>query len=147
MNELELEFELAAQLAADTYELGDFPLSKVLLMNDRQYPWFILVPRRAGATELYHLAEEDQLQLMREVSAFSEALADLFAARKMNVANLGNMVSQLHIHVIARFEDDAAWPGPVWGQVPAVPYTEGELEQLRVRMSGLLEGELSFHRA
>ncbi|MEY3038836.1 MAG: hypothetical protein RL143_1403 [Pseudomonadota bacterium] len=102
MDELELEFSLAPQLQADTHKLGDFPLCTLLLMNDVHYPWFILVPRRAGVTEIYHLSEADQVQLLRESSALAETASDLFAAKKMNIANLGNMVSQLHVHVIVR---------------------------------------------
>ncbi|MBV0932214.1 HIT domain-containing protein [Marinobacterium weihaiense] len=144
MDELELEFELAPQLITDTIALGDFPLCRLLLMNDSQYPWLILVPRRAGVTELYHLPANEQQQLMHEVSELSETLADLFQARKMNVATLGNMVPQLHVHVIARQESDPAWPGPVWGRVPAVPYTDEQLSQVRARLEVLLEGELAF---
>lgn len=144
MDELELEFQLDPQLQKDTVHLGDFPLSKVLLMNDSNYPWFILVPRRAGVTEIYHLGEKDRYQLMRESAVLAENLADIFAARKMNVANLGNMVSQLHVHVIVRKENDPAWPGPVWGKVPAKPYAADELERISARLDTLLEGELEF---
>ncbi len=109
MDELELEFKLDSRLAADTVDLGAFPLCQVLLMNDSHYPWFILVPRRSGATEIYHLTPSEQQQLMRESSYLAESLADLFAARKRNVAPLGNVVAQLHIHHVVRQEDDAAW--------------------------------------
>lgn len=144
MDELELEFELDPRLVTDTIALGDFPLCRLLLMNDRQYPWLILVPRRAGVTELYHLPAGEQQQLMHEVSELSETLADLFQARKMNVATLGNMVPQLHVHVIVRQESDPAWPGPVWGKVPAVPYTPQELGSVRSKLERLLNGELAF---
>ncbi|GAA0686861.1 hypothetical protein GCM10009104_11030 [Marinobacterium maritimum] len=144
MDELELEFELDPRLVTDTIALGDFPLCRLLLMNDSQYPWLILVPRRAGVTELYHLPANEQQQLMHEVSELSETLADLFQARKMNVATLGNMVPQLHIHVIVRQESDPAWPGPVWGKVPAVPYTPEGLERVRGKLERLLDGELAF---
>jgi len=144
MDELELEFQLDAQLAADTIKLGDFPLSSVLLMNDSQYPWLILVPRRAGMTEIYHLSERDQQQMLQETSALAQALSDIFAAKKMNIANLGNMVSQLHIHVIARLESDPAWPGPVWGKVPAMPYNADELASVKERLDALLAGEVAF---
>lgn len=144
MDELELEFKLDRQLETDTVHLGDFPLCRVLLMNDANYPWFILVPRRAGVSEIYHLAEADQFQLMRESAVLSENLADIFAARKMNVANLGNMVSQLHVHIIVRKETDLAWPGPVWGKTPAVPYSDNDLQAVTERLDTLLEGELHF---
>ncbi|MGB2130056.1 MAG: HIT family protein [Marinobacterium sp.] len=144
MDELELEFTLDPRLVTDTIAIGDFPLCRLLLMNDSQYPWFILVPRRAGVTELYHLPAAEQQQLMAEISELSETLADLFQARKMNVATLGNMVPQLHVHVIARQATDPAWPGPVWGKVPAIPYTIDELARVRSKLEVLLDGELAF---
>jgi len=144
MDELELEFTLDPRLVTDTIAIGDFPLCRLLLMNDSQYPWFILVPRRAGVTELYHLPAAEQQQLMAEISELSETLADLFQARKMNVATLGNMVPQLHVHVIARQATDPAWPGPVWGKVPAIPYTTEELARVRSKLEVLLDGELAF---
>lgn len=144
MDELELEFELHPRLAADCVVLGDFPLSRLLLMNDSHYPWFILVPRRAEVTEIYHLSRADQQQLMRESAALAETLADVFSARKMNVAALGNLVPQLHLHHVVRYEDDIAWPGPVWGVAEAQPYSEAECERVRSRLEVLLEGELAF---
>lgn len=128
-------FQLDERLAADTIELGDLTLCRVLLMNDAQYPWVILVPRREGVREIFELSDADQQQLLRESSAVSQAMAQHFKAEKMNVAALGNMVPQLHIHHIARFSDDAAWPKPVWGVHPAKAYDERELiaqtEQLK----------------
>lgn len=144
MDELELEFELDPKLAADTIDMGDFPLCKLLLMNDSNYPWFILVPRRADMTEIFHLPLEDREQLIRESSFLAENLADLFQARKMNVAALGNQVSQLHIHHVVRKVDDAAWPDPVWGKVPAKPYTDEQLADIRDRLCRLMSEELSF---
>ena len=138
MDELELEFELHPQLAADCIVLGDFPLCRLLLINDANYPWFILVPRRAGATEIYHLSEEERCQMIHESSFLAENLADIFAAKKMNVASLGNMVPQLHLHHIVRQEDDAAWPGPVWGKVPAKPYTDEQIHEIRHKVEVLL---------
>ena len=144
MDELELEFELDPRLVTDTTTIGDFPLCRLLLMIDSRYPWFILVPRRAGVTEIYHLSADERQQLMQETSNLAEALADLFQARKMNVASLGNMVAQLHMHVIVRQENDPAWPGPVWGEGPAVPYTPEQLDQVRGKLEVLLEGEMAF---
>lgn len=144
MDELELEFELHSQLHADTWVIGDFPLSRVLLMNDANYPWFILVPRRAGVTELYHLSVLERVQLIEESAALSESLADLFMARKMNVAALGNVVPQLHLHHIVRYEDDIAWPGPVWGVVDAKPYTQAQVTDIFKKLEVLLEGEMDF---
>ncbi|WP_027857055.1 HIT domain-containing protein [Marinobacterium jannaschii] len=146
MDELELEFELHPQLVNDCIVLGEFPLSTLLLANDSNYPWFILVPRRAEVSEIYHLSEEDQRQLMHESSFLAENLADIFAAKKMNVATLGNMVPQLHLHHVVRQEDDAAWPGPIWGKVPAVPYTDAALHDIRHKLETLLShsGEIEL---
>jgi diadenosine tetraphosphate (Ap4A) HIT family hydrolase len=121
-----MTFELHPRLAADTLALGDFPLCRLLLMDDAQYPWFILVPRREGAREIYLLDEADQAQLLRESSRLSRALMDAFKGLKLNVAALGNVVPQLHVHHIVRFAGDPAWPGPVWGRHAPRPYTPAE---------------------
>jgi diadenosine tetraphosphate (Ap4A) HIT family hydrolase len=115
-------FTLDPQLVADTYVLGTLPLSRVLMMNEVRYPWLILVPERAGISEIIELSDADQQQLMREISIASRALQSLFQPDKLNVGALGNRVRQLHVHVMGRFVSDAAWPGPVWGHSPAVPY-------------------------
>ena len=115
-------FELHERLAADTAEVAALGLSRVLLMNDRRWPWLILVPERAGMTEIHRLSEGDQGELMVEISKASKILESLYAPDKINVGALGNLVPQLHIHVIARTHSDPAWPGPVWGQGEAVPY-------------------------
>lgn len=136
-----MTFALHAQLAADTLVVGDFPLSRLLLMNDAQYPWCILVPRIAGAKELHRLDDTDQLQLLRESVALARAMELVFRPHKMNVAALGNMVPQLHLHHIARYKGDPAWPAPVWGKHPAQGYEEtqaaGRLQQLREALPGL----------
>ena len=138
------EFSLAQQLANDTVAIGDFPLCRLLLMNDSHYPWFILVPRIAGVEEMYQLTEEDQRQLMWEMAYVSEKLKDIFSADKMNVAALGNMVRQLHVHVVVRHESDAAWPGPVWGKVPAKAYTAEAVEEIRARLAVVFTTWLKF---
>ena len=138
------EFSLAQQLVNDTIAIGDFPLCRLLLMNDRHYPWFILVPRIAGVEEIYQLTEEDQRQLMWEMAYVSEKLKDIFSADKMNVAALGNMVRQLHVHVVVRHESDAAWPGPVWGKVPAKAYTAEAVEEIRARLAVVFTTWLKF---
>src|SRR5690348_6753399 len=115
-------WRLHPQLADDTFPVGDLALSRVLLAKDANYPWLILVPRRAGATELIDLADEDQAQLLREIAAASEALKTVTQCEKLNIAALGNVVSQLHAHVIGRRQSDAAWPKAVWGAVPPTPY-------------------------
>lgn len=126
-----IEFSLAPELARDCIELADWPLCKVLLMNDSQYPWFILVPRKPNLKESIDLDDIDQLLLMKESAKLSLLLKEVFNPDKLNVAALGNMVPQLHIHHIARFKSDAAWPAPVWGKFASVPYTNEQVEQLK----------------
>jgi diadenosine tetraphosphate (Ap4A) HIT family hydrolase len=122
-------FELHPRLAQDTLAIGDFPLCRLLLMNDSSYPWFILVPRRAEIREIFELEQRDQLQMLKESSQLSRALSRLFQADKLNIAALGNMVPQLHIHHIVRYQTDQAWPNPVWGLFPARPYNERALQE------------------
>ena len=122
-------FELHPRLAQDTLVIGDFALSRLLLMNDAHYPWFILVPRRAGIREIYELSAEDQVQLLRESSQLAKVLSRIFEADKINLAALGNMVPQLHIHHIVRYRTDPAWPKPVWGLLPAKPYSKRALQE------------------
>jgi len=128
------DFQLHERLAADCVTVADWPLCRVLLMNDASYPWLILVPRRAGLREIHEVAEADLPDLTAEIRSASRTLEAVFKADKINVGALGNMVPQLHIHVIARFKDDPAWPGPVWGKQPAVPY---EAEALQARLDSL----------
>jgi diadenosine tetraphosphate (Ap4A) HIT family hydrolase len=115
-------FALHPQLAADTFEIGRLELSRVLLMNDSRYPWLILVPEKPELVELIDLGNSDLSRLTAEIRRTCVALRELFAPDKLNVAALGNMVPQLHVHVIARFRNDSAWPRPVWGGPPAPPY-------------------------
>ena len=115
-------WSLHPQLEQDTEPVGDLPLSRLLVNNDANYPWLLLVPRRAGACEIIDLDDKDQSQLMIEIAHISRALRDLTACHKLNVAAIGNMVPQLHVHVVARRRDDPAWPKPVWGAVPARAY-------------------------
>lgn len=122
-------FTLHPRLAADCVILGDLPLCRVLLMNDSQYPWVILVPRRADLREIYELDAADRGQLMAESCRLAEGMMQLFSGEKCNVAALGNQVPQLHIHHIVRRSDDAAWPRPVWGALPSIPYSAEENEQ------------------
>ena len=126
-----MPFSLAPELQRDCIELADWPLCKVLLMNDSQYPWFILVPREAGLKEIIDLSETQQVTLLRESAKLSKLLQQVFNPDKLNVAALGNMVPQLHIHHIARFKTDAAWPAPVWGKLPAVPYSDEQITSLK----------------
>jgi diadenosine tetraphosphate (Ap4A) HIT family hydrolase len=127
-------FTLDPRLAADTLPLGRFPLSLLLLMNDATYPWCVLVPARAGIMEIHMLGVQDRNQLLAESCHLAERMAEGFSAHKMNVAALGNVVLQLHLHHVARFRDDPAWPGPVWGRAPRVPYDERGLAAFRERL-------------
>ncbi|EKT4523462.1 HIT domain-containing protein [Pseudomonas putida] len=131
-------FVLDSRLQQDSLVLGNLPLCQLLLSKDANYPWFILVPRRAEVSELFQLSEADQQQLWKETTYLAETLKGCFAADKMNVATLGNVVSQLHMHVIVRRRDDAAWPAPVWGRHPAVDYTPEQVEAIRQRLRAVL---------
>ena len=137
-------FTLDSRLQQDTLVLGDFPLSRLLLMNDAQYPWFILVPRREDVSELFQLDAEEQRQLWQESTDLAEVLKDSFQADKMNVATLGNVVSQLHMHVIVRRKDDPAWPAPVWGKHPAKPYSDEQVAALRSKLRMALDDDFQF---
>lgn len=117
---------LHPQLAEDTFEVGDLPLSRVLIIKDSNYPWLLLVPRRAGASDLIDLDEKEQAQLTTETNRVSRALKEITRPDKLNIAALGNVVPQLHVHIIARRMSDAAWPRPVWGVAPPRPYDPAE---------------------
>lgn len=122
-------FALDPRLAADCVVIGELALSRLLLMNDSRYDWLILVPRRADLAELIDLDEATHAVLSTEIRAVSQALLQQASPFKINVAALGNVVRQLHVHVIGRRENDAAWPGPVWGVGAAQPYAQPQLEQ------------------
>lgn len=127
-------FHLHPRLEADTAFVADWPLSRVLLMKDARFPWLILVPRRADATELFDLAALDRAILIEEVARASQGLKRVTGAAKINLGALGNVVPQLHIHVVARSQRDAAWPGPVWGAGNAADYDKGGLHALVERL-------------
>lgn len=131
-------FALHTQLAKDCVLIGDLALSRVLLMNDAHYPWLVLVPRREEVVELFQLPRIDQQQLLDEVTQVSAALAGHFRADKMNVAALGNVVPQLHVHIVVRHSDDAAWPRPVWGVVPVRRYSDDALRDRIAELEELL---------
>ena len=114
---------LHPQLEKDCVILGEFTLCSLLLLDNAHFPWFILLPNREGITELHHLRPQDQEQLLQESMYFSQCLEDIFQPDKLNIAALGNVVPQLHVHHIARFKSDICWPAPVWGAVTAIPYT------------------------
>lgn len=128
-------FELHPQLRSDCLELGRFRLCRLLLMNERRYPWLILVPERPGIGEIHELGDTDQDHLIRESSCLAGYLKRVFAADRVNVAAIGNLVPQLHVHHVVRRRDDAAWPAPVWGRSPPEPYyTEAERAGLISRL-------------
>ena len=134
-------FSLHPQLAQDSVLLGHMALCQVRLSLDANYPWCLLVPEREAVTEIHHLVEEDRLQLMRESCQLAEVMVGLFDPKKINVAALGNMVPQLHVHHIARFADDPAWPGPVWGKVAAQSYATEVLHKRCEKLISALAGE------
>jgi diadenosine tetraphosphate (Ap4A) HIT family hydrolase len=121
------DWSLHPRLEKDAVLVGDLALSRVLVMNDANFPWLILVPRRAGAVELLDLAEPERTALMAEIAQAGNALKALTGCDKLNIAAIGNIVPQLHVHVIARRRGDACWPRPVWGQVPPLDYDERAL--------------------
>jgi diadenosine tetraphosphate (Ap4A) HIT family hydrolase len=128
MNRPASPWSLHPQLVRDTVPVGDLALARVVAMNDANYPWVILVPRVPGAVEIIDLDTAERDLLMAEIARVSAALKQLTGCDKLNVAAIGNVVPQLHVHVVARRTDDAAWPKPVWGAVPAKPYAAGDLD-------------------
>ncbi|MDH5180037.1 MAG: HIT domain-containing protein [Gammaproteobacteria bacterium] len=138
------DFQLHQQLAQDCFELGYFPLCRVLLMNDCNYPWFILVPARQGIVETYQLNTADQQQLWIESAAFGAHIMQQFQGEKLNIAALGNVVPQLHIHHIVRYADDPAWPAPVWGKHPAKPYSDDALQACLAQLGERLPAGFCF---
>jgi diadenosine tetraphosphate (Ap4A) HIT family hydrolase len=127
-------FTLHSQLATDCIELANLPLCKLLLCNDSAYPWFILVPKINDITDIYQLDWQQQQQLLNESSLLSELVMQTFSGDKMNVAALGNMVEQLHVHHVVRYKNDISWPKPIWGQQPLTPYTDIELVALKDKL-------------
>jgi diadenosine tetraphosphate (Ap4A) HIT family hydrolase len=132
-------FRLAARLEADSLFLTDWPLCQVRLMDDARFPWLILVPRRPGLEEWTELSAGESAELAREIARAGQVLAQCCKPTKLNIGALGNIVRQLHIHVIARFDTDAAWPGPVWGQGTCVLYDIKRKESLCTELLALLE--------
>jgi len=120
-------FELHTKLAKDCFQLGNFELSQLLMMNNYHFPWFILVPRRENIKEVYQLTEAEQIKLTKESSYLSSIIQKQFHAHKMNLGALGNKVPQLHIHIIARFETDTCWPQHIWGRAPEMIFEKAQL--------------------
>ncbi|NRG16561.1 HIT family protein [Rhizobiales bacterium] len=133
-----IPFDINPRLAGDTYHVADLKLCAVRLMKDANYPWLILVPRKPDLIELLDLEAPERAELMEEIALASEALRETTDCQKLNVAALGNQVPQLHIHIIARHQDDPAWPGPVWGAAKPVAYDSGERDRLISELSDRL---------
>jgi diadenosine tetraphosphate (Ap4A) HIT family hydrolase len=131
-------FQLHERLLADTVLVAEFTLSLVLLSKDANYPWIILVPRRHSIQEVYQLDIEDRQQLLHESCVVAETMTALFHPDKLNIATIGNMVPQLHMHHVARFSNDGAWPGPVWGAQPAASYNKDKLASLVLELQTAL---------
>ncbi|ACE99177.1 HIT family protein [Rhodopseudomonas palustris] len=123
------DWSLSSRLEQDTISIGDLPLSRVLVIKDAHYPWLLLVPRRPDVSEIIDLDEVAQAQLMTEIARVSRALKEVTKCDKLNVAALGNLVPQLHIHIIARRSSDVAWPRPVWGVMPPLAHDPEEVQQ------------------
>ena len=123
-------WSLHSRLKEDTIDIGDLPLCRVLVIKDAHYPWLLLVPRRAETVEIIDLGEVEQAQLMTEISRVARALKEITKCEKLNIAALGNMVPQLHVHIVARRSSDAAWPRPVWGVVPPLAHDAEEVQRL-----------------
>ena len=139
-----MTFELHPRLQQDCIEVGRFDLCRLLMMNDSQFPWFILVPEKPGLEEIYQLDKADRALLIEESCALASTLAALYRADKMNIAAIGNLVPQLHIHHVARYQTDKAWPAPIWGKFEAIPYSAEEKSTVLKRIKFHFAGALQF---
>lgn len=135
-------FTLNERLRTDTIELGRLELSRLLLMNDRSLPWLVLVPEREGIKEIDELSTSERTMLIEEIACVSGVIRGLYHPIKVNIGALGNLVPQLHVHVIGRFADDRAWPGPIWGTGPVEPYGSDELKEVASKIRASLKGRL-----
>lgn len=134
-------FQLHPDLQKDTYTVGQFNLSLILLHKDANYPWLILVPKREKVLEIHHLMEDEQVQLIKESSHLSEVMTSIYDPITMNIAALGNLVPQLHVHHVARFKDDITWPKPIWGAAEPKAYEPDVLQDRLDRLHSSLIGE------
>lgn len=130
-----MPFVLHSTLARDTVEVARLPLCRVLLMNDRRFPWLILVPERESLREIHELPPAERSILIEEIARAGQELVHLFQPDKLNTGALGNIVPQLHVHIVARFATDAAWPGPVWGSGVTIAYAASDLEEMKGRIA------------
>lgn len=131
-----MKFQLHKDLERDCIPLGRLQLCRLLLMNNKRYPWFILVPEAPDITEIYQLSKAQQIRLIEESCYLAGQLNIIYKADKMNIAAIGNVVPQLHLHHIVRYRTDGAWPAPVWGKLPAIPYSESEIAETIKLISG-----------
>ncbi|NOT11510.1 MAG: HIT domain-containing protein [Methylococcaceae bacterium] len=138
-----MTFQLHPRLQQDCIVVGNFALCRLLMMNDSQYPWFILVPQKSEITEIYQLEISDRQLLIEESSHLAEILVDVYKPDKLNIATIGNLVPQLHIHHVVRYQNDKAWPKPVWGKYAAVQYTEKQIYENLTALNERLMGYLS----
>ena len=140
-----MAFQLDPRLEKDTFYIGDLPLSRVLLTNVVNFPWIILVPKVPEVSELFELSSEQQNQYLNESNFLLQEMSVLYKADKMNIANLGNMVPQLHIHIVARYQDDDAWPGPIWSFQNTENYSKNlakiEIDKIANLIDDYLKGE------
>jgi len=138
--------DIHSQLLEDCLLLGRFPLCHLLLMCDANYPWFILVPNRDNISEIHQLSTDDQSQLLKESSLLAESLLESFQGDKMNIAALGNIVPQLHLHHVVRYQNDPAWPAPIWGKLPAKLYTEENLNDVLLKFNELKLTDFEYEK-
>jgi len=142
-----LSFEIDSRLDKDSIKVGSFELCQLLLMNDRQYPWFVLVPKRENISEIYQLSNSDQQSLWNESRILSKLIMNIFNGDKLNTAAIGNIVNQLHLHHVVRYKSDPCWPNPIWGQLPMKPYKDNQIDEILARLKGTLnETGFSFTR-
>jgi diadenosine tetraphosphate (Ap4A) HIT family hydrolase len=135
-------FQLHPRLQQDCFSVGQFTLSRILMMNDNQYPWFILVPQRKGIKEIYELSQSDRQLLMDESCLLAKTMVELYRPDKLNIAAIGNLVPQLHVHHVARYQTDIAWPGPIWGKFPVSTYAGQTADQQIARLRERLKEAL-----
>lgn len=136
------DFQLHPRLQEDCFVVGSFALSQLLMMNDSQYPWFILVPQRLDISEIYQLNDSDRQQLQQESCLLAEKIVSIYQPDKLNIAAIGNLVPQLHLHHVARFKTDKAWPTPIWGKFAPRAYAEQDALVHITRLRKSLQGQL-----
>lgn len=138
-----MTFQLHPQLKQDSIFCGRFELCQLRMINDRQYPWFVLVPEINEITEIFQLEKQLQIQLFEESSFLAIRLQSVYQADKLNIASIGNIVPQLHLHHIVRYQSDKAWPAPIWGKYPAIRYQPDEIKLQLERIKNILGSNLN----